>query len=269
MTRVRSSFAPLALLVCLAAGGTGCSSHYDMQDLDAEGEVFLKEARLQHRAENLGQAATLYAQANEKFEAAHEISVERENNTIGGHLRLKIAVVYAHRADCLRPDANAGQGSWDDARGLYEQAAAWAVRGNFLREQRDMLIKQAETLRPDLNPQGDWAQAGARYEKAAKISLEIEDEEGRGAVLRDQAICLLEGPNLDRLDERTKKLLVEANRLGDKRAAELLAQTGERYCRQCANGIPTDVRFCPKCGADQASQPKVEKAPPPRQPPPG
>lgn len=261
---------PLFLAACsLLLGATlGCSSHYDMQDLDEEGQVFLKEARLQHRSENYGKAAGLFSQANEKFNAAHEISVERNNNTIGGHLRLKIAIVYSEQADCIRPDVDP-KGDWDKAMALYQDAAAWSLRGNFVRMQRDMIVKQAECLRLDNNPQGSWAEAAKRYEKAVKLSTEIEDEEGKGVALRCQALCLLEGPNLDRLDEHTKKLLVEANKLGDKGAAELLAQTGERFCRHCSSSMPQEVRFCPKCGGDQVPKAKVERAPAPLQPPPG
>lgn len=256
-----------ALLSFVLLAGAGCSSHYDMQDLDAEGEVFLKEARLQQRAEHYSKASGLYGQANEKFEAAHVIAEERSNNTIGGHLRLKIAIVYSQQAECSRPDTDAS-GDWDRARELYQEAETWALRGNFLRMQRDMIVGEAECLRPDNNPQGSWEQAAQRYEKAVKISDEIEDEEGKGAALRAQAICLLEGPNLDRLTEPVKKLLVEANRLGDKRAAELLAETGERFCRHCSKAMPVEVRFCPKCGGDQVPKAKVEKQPPPNQPPP-
>lgn len=261
---------PLLFACCalLVSASLGCSSHYDMQDLDSEGQVFLKEARLQHRSENYGQAAGLFAQANEKFNAAHEISVERENNTIGGHLRLKIAIVYSEQADCLRPDVDPA-GDWKRALALYQDATAWALRGNFVRMQRDMIVKQAECFRLDNNPEGSWAEAAKRYEKAVKLSTEIEDEAGQGAALRDQAICILEGPNIDRLDEATKKLLVEANKLGDKGAAELLALTGERFCRHCSNAMPVEVRFCPKCGGDQVPRAKVEVKPPPQQPPPG
>ena len=141
---------------------------------------------------------------------------------------------------------------------------------NLLRKVREVPLKM-EVIVVD-----DGSSDGTRDllpELAAKGLIDDlvfhERNAGKGAALRDQAICLLEGPNVDRLTEATKKLLVEANKLGDKGAAELLALTGERFCRHCSNAMPLEVRFCPKCGGDQVPRAKVEVKPPPQQPPPG
>ncbi|MBL4848592.1 MAG: zinc ribbon domain-containing protein [Planctomycetes bacterium] len=258
-------FLPLALLLL---SGVGCSSHYEMQDLEDEGSVFERLAHREKRDEKFSQAADSFAKAGAKYLPAHAIAVERENGVFKRHLRLKLATVFAGEAHCRRPDKDTTSGDWKKSKELFLEATSWAIDGGFIRMERDMLVGQAECLRPDNNPQGSWEEAGKLYAKAVALSREIRDDEGIGATLSAHAICLLEGPTLEKLNDKIRKLLIEASKLGNKSAAELLSQTGARFCFACSNEIKGDVRFCPKCGHDQVQKPKVVTAPGPREPPP-
>lgn len=257
-------FLPLAFLLL---GAMGCSSHFEMQDLCDEGDALEVLAYRKKRGESYSDAARLFTEARAKFLAAEEIAVDRNNGVFKGHLRLKLASIFAGEAICRRPDVNLEVKEWKPPMGLYREAIEWSSIGGFLRMERDMWVGLAECSRPDKNKAGEWSTAAEYYRKAIKFSREIKDEEGLGASLRSRAVCLLEGPNIDKLTKETKKLLIEASRLGDTRAAELLSQTGARFCFGCSNAIDGDVRFCPKCGRDQVQAPKKTAPPPPREAP--
>lgn len=268
MSPIRFLSLPKLLLGVLLLGAVGCSSHFDMQEICDEGDALEVKAYRQKRSENYSKAAGIFAEARTKYLEAHEIAVERNNGVFKGHLRLKLASIYAGEAICRRPDINTEADDWKAPSDLYREAVTWSSEGGFLRMERDMWVGIAECARPDKNEAGgDWKRAAEHYRKAVKFSREIKDDEGLGANLRAQAICLLEGPNIKSLTDETKKLLIEASRLGDTKAAELLSETGQRFCYGCSKEISGDVRFCPKCGRDQVQAPKKETPPPPREAP--
>lgn len=207
-----------ALVLALLVLASGCTSTLDVID---EGLAIEREAKTLQQRERFGEAATTYGKANDKFSEAHALSLEEGQPVFTSFLNAKLAIVARSRAECSRPDAMEG-GSWEDARLLYVDSAAFASRGGFVKMQYLGLSGQAECVRPDNNPAGDWAKAGDFYAKAAELAKSIDDDAGRGELLRLQVFCALEGDWKRELDAKTRRLLERAAWLGDEKSADLL-----------------------------------------------
>jgi len=207
-----------ALVLALLVLASGCTSTLDVID---EGLAIEREAKTLQQRERFGEAATTYGKASTKFGEAHALSLEEGQPVFTSFLNAKLSIVARNQADCSRPDV-LESGSWEDARLLYVDSAAFAARGGFVKMQYLALSGQAECVRPDKNPQGDWAKAGEFYAKAAELAKSIDDDEGRGELLRLQVLCSIEGDWKRELDPENRRLLERAAWLGDEESADLL-----------------------------------------------
>ncbi|HBP16697.1 MAG TPA: hypothetical protein DEA08_02745 [Planctomycetes bacterium] len=207
-----------ALVLALLVLASGCTSTLDVID---EGLAIEREAKTLQSRERFGEAATTYGKASTKFSEAHALSLEEGQPVFTSFLNAKLSIVARSQAECTRPDANES-GSWEDSRLLYVDSAAFASRGGFVKMQYLGLSGQAECIRPDKNPKGDWAKAGELYAKAAELARSIDDDEGRGELLRLQVFCAVEGDWKRKLDPENQRLLERSAWLGDETSADLL-----------------------------------------------
>jgi hypothetical protein len=242
------------LLLCLLVTAPGCSAM--METID-RGLALEKEGRTFERASEFAKGRDAYAKAEVELAEGLVLAQGRKQQVFVSLMNHKLSLVSSGQARCVRPD-NDPTGSWDAAMALFEQAGEYAMRSAFLKLKMLSVCDRADCLRPDKNPESTWEKAAATYAEAAKISKDIDDDEGRGMALRLQAICLMEGKTDAKPNKVVKRLLQKARKLGDEDAADMLLETDEgQFCVSCGSGLDAGTKFCGRCGADQA--PPVKK----------
>lgn len=232
----------------------GCAnSHGSMMEAVDAGVALEQQARDEERREQFPPAAETYAQAQVTLDEALEIAKVRQNQVFVSFITAKLSIVSSGQARAVEPKNNPA-GSWQRARELYLQAAAYADQVTLTKMKANAVVDQARCTQPDNDPQGSWEKAGALYEKAAKLCEEMEDEKGRGQALRLQALCLMQGDAQATPSPEARSLLTKARKLGDEQATEILSATGASatFCKACGADRRPEEQICPSCGRDQS-----------------
>ncbi len=244
------------LLLCLLVTAPGCSAM--METID-RGLALEKEARTLERSGEFAKGGDTYAKAEIELTEGLVLAKGRKQQVFVSLMNHKLSLVSSGQGRCARPDNNPA-GSWEAATQHFTRAGDYATRSAFHKLIMLSVCDRADCLRPDKNPSGSWEKAAATYAEAAAMSRKIDDDEGRGMALRQQAICLMEGKKDAKPNKVVLRMLQKARKLGDEDAADMLALLTESdhgsYCVACGNGLGQGTKFCGKCGADQAKPKK-------------